>query len=181
VKKTVLIDAWGSLTTPLGTFNVLRTKETKITHDTTDIMFAGTWNPFPGTPQIAADSSVQYTWWANGVGFPLVTIQLDSAGAMRQVQWLVVTPTAGINEASASVDMKLYPNPAVTDVTFELDGNKTKEIRVYDLAGRLINTYAVTNDRLKIDVSSFANGIYTYSLVGKDGEALNRGKFSVAK
>jgi hypothetical protein len=36
VRKTVLIDAWGNLTTPLGTFPVIRSKETVVRTDSAD-------------------------------------------------------------------------------------------------------------------------------------------------
>jgi hypothetical protein len=182
VKKTVLVDAWGTLATPLGTFNVLRTKETKISHDTTSVLFTGFgWDPFPGTPQTGADSTTSYSWWANGVGFPLVSITLDSAGAMSQVQWLVVTPTAGINEASASIDMNLYPNPAQNSITFELDAEKVSAIGLFDVTGQLVGAQEVKGDKTTVDVSGLANGVYSYALIGKNKSFMNRGKFTVAK
>ena len=43
VKKTFLVDAWGTITTPAAgvPYNVLRTKETKISHDTTMVFAFG--------------------------------------------------------------------------------------------------------------------------------------------
>ena len=180
-KKTLLVDAWGSLTTPLGTFNVLRVEETIVKHDTTDIMAFATWNPFPGTPQITADSTTSYSWWANGVGFPLVSIALDSLSNIKQAQWLQVLPAVGINEYTAPTQVNVYPNPAQNEITFAVEASKIGSIQVFDVAGRIIDSYPVLGALASINTSNFANGIYTYALISKDNVVLNRGKFTVAK
>ena len=181
VKKTVSFDAWGSLTTPLGTFNVLRTMETVVRHDTTDIMAFGLWNPIPGTPLLAADSTTGYTWWANGVGFPLVSIKLDSLSAIKQVTWLQSLPLVGINEATAASQVNVFPNPAQNEITFAVEASKVASIQVFDIAGRMIDSYAVSGNTASINTSDFANGVYSYTLMGNNNAILNRGKFTVAK
>lgn len=182
VSKTVLVDAWGSITTPLGTYNVIRSKETKIKHDTTDIYAMGAWNPLPGyTPQIAADSTVSFTWWANGIGFPIASATMDSTGAVKSVQWLKVLPVTGINEITSSVKVNVFPNPADNELNMMIDGAKTESVQVFDITGRLMNTYAVENNTVLINTSAFANGIYTYSIIGKENGVLDHGKFTVAK
>ena len=92
VQKTFLVDAWGDLTTPLagGPYSVLRTKTTKITHDTTMAFFFGGWNNIPGG--ISVDSVTTYSWWANGMSAPLATATMDSAGAVSNVVWLMAIP-----------------------------------------------------------------------------------------
>ena len=180
-KKTVLVDAWGSLTTPLGTFPVIRVKETVIQHDTTDIYAFGSWDPFPGTPQITADSTTGYTWWANGVGFPLVSIKLDSAGAVKQAQWLEATPAAGINEYTAATQVIVYPNPAQYEINFGTDASKVASVEVFDIAGRKVESFTITSDNSLINTSDFANGQYSYAIIGKDRTVLNRGKFTIVK
>lgn len=180
IKKTVSIDAWGSLTTPLGTFNVLRTMETVVRYDTTDIYAFGLWNPFPGTPLIAADSTTGYTWWANGVGFPLVTIRLDSLGGKKEVTWLMALPAVGVNEYTAIADVNVYPNPAQNEITFSLESS-VATIQLFDIAGRVIDNVAVSGTIVSVNTSAYANGVYSYALVGKDNAILNRGKFTIAK
>lgn len=94
IKKTFLVDAWGTLTTPLagGPYNVLRTKEVKVTHDTTQAFFFGSWNDIPGG--ISADSTATYNWWANGIHAALATATMDSTGFVNNVQWLMAIPPA---------------------------------------------------------------------------------------
>lgn len=180
--KTVVIDAWGSLTTPLGTYNVLRSKETIVKHDTTDIFALGAWNPFAGfTPQVSADSTTGYSWWANGVGFPLVSIKLDSLGAIKQVQWLLSLPLAGINEYASATQVNIYPNPAQNQIKIDVDANKVASVQVFDIAGRLVKSFSVTADNTVVNTSDLANGQYSFRVYGKDQTVLNQGKFAIVK
>ena len=179
VKKTAVVDAWGSLTTPLGTYNVIRSKETKITHDTVDafVHLLLSWQNI----QMTADSTTTYTFWANGVGFPLVTATMDSTGNVKSVQWLTTLPALGINEYSSSLNENVYPNPAQNEINFVADASKQKAIQLFDVAGRLINTVSILDEKTTISTSDFANGIYYYSIIGKDNSVLSRGKFAIAK
>ena len=105
VKKSFLVDAWGTLTTPLGggPYHVLRTKETKISHDTTKAFVFGSWNVIPGGAGITADSVTTYNWWANGIGAPIATATMDSAGTAKNIQWLMSMPIAPPLSATTSV------------------------------------------------------------------------------
>lgn len=180
VHKTVVVDAWGQLTTPLGQFNVIRSKETKITHDTIDayvnLGLFGLWQNFTKT----ADSTTSYVYWANGVGFTLVTATMDSAGAVANVKWLKALP-AGISETNSSDYELVYPNPAENEINFIADASKQKEIKIYDIAGRMIDSYTVSANQTTINTSSFANGIYMYKIIGRDNNISSKGKFSISK
>lgn len=179
--KVGTVDAWGSLTTPLGTYNVIRMKETKVSHDTTDafITLLGGWQNGIDTN---ADSSASYTWWANGVGFPLVEARMDSL-ALNNVTWLLAPPasTVGISEATAMIPVNVYPNPAQTEINLMMPSANVKAVKIYDITGRLTGTFAITADVTTINTAELANGSYTYTVIGNDNEVMNRGKFTVAK
>ena len=181
VRKTVSIDAWGSLTTPLGTYNVLRINETVVKYDTTDVMIGGMWNSFPGTPFTSADSTRGYSWWANGIGFPLVSIKLDSLGGKKEVTWLMSLPAVGVNEYTAATNVNVYPNPAQNEITFAVEASKVATIQLFDITGRVIDNLSVSGTIVSVNTSAYANGSYSYALVGKDNVILNRGKFTIAK
>ncbi len=177
--KTVLVDAWGTLTSPLGPFNVIRVKETIVKHDTTDaqVAFLG-WQY---NVQVSADSTTGYSWWANGVGFPLVSIKLDSLGAIKQTQWLLSLPLAGINEFTASEQVNAYPNPAQNQINIDVDANKVASVQVFDIAGRVVKSFSVTADHTVVNTSDLSNGQYSYRVFGKDQTVLNQGKFAIVK
>ncbi len=102
IQKTFLVDAWGTLTTPLagGPYDVLRTQEIKVSHDTTQAFFFGGWNDIPGG--ITSDSVTTYSWWANGFGAALATATLDTNGIVTNLQWLTAVPAEPPLSASTS-------------------------------------------------------------------------------
>ncbi|HEY0029314.1 MAG TPA: T9SS type A sorting domain-containing protein [Bacteroidia bacterium] len=178
VTKTSNVDAWGTITTPLGSFPSLRYHVEKRNVDSLFIKAFGAWSFFQET----IDSTKQYSWWANSIGFPLVDATIDWAtGAVTSVDWLKTPLTAGINVSTVSSAVNVYPNPAQNDITFMLESAKVSAVQVYDIAGRMIDSYPVSNDNLRINTSEFANGIYTFAVIGADNAIVNRGKFTVAK
>ncbi len=88
VHKTSHIDAFGTMTTPSGgPYNVLRYKETTVSHDTAKAFFFGGWQDIPGG--ISESTTVTYTWWANGMGAALAKATMDSTSStVVSVQWL---------------------------------------------------------------------------------------------
>jgi hypothetical protein len=179
VHKVAVVDAWGSITTPLGTFPVVRSKEYKVTHDTTDVHNStfGIWIP---NIQTTADSSATYTFWANSVGFPLVTVNMDSAG-VADIQWLRSIPAVGINEYTSAVQTNVYPNPAQNEINVAVDPSMVSAVQIYDIMGKLVASFPISTDVTNVNTSGFANGAYTFSVIGKDKSVLTRGKFSIAK
>lgn len=179
--KTVLADAWGSLTTAAGTFDVLRIKETKISHDTIEahdaLLFA--WFYY----KLYSDSITTYYWYANGIGVPLVTATMDSTGNVSNIKWLTAMPTAlGINEITNVSNVLVYPNPAQNNIGFHFQSSdKIISIEVFDITGRMIRSYPVSGDQTTLNIPEYPNGMYTYALVGKGKSVVERGKFSVAK
>lgn len=180
VKKTVIVDAWGSLTTPLGTFNVLRLEETVVKYDTTDAQIPALGGWVYGV-DASADSTTGYSWWANGVGFPLVSIKLDSMSNIKETIWLQALPAVGINEQINATVVNVFPNPAQNQINFTVEANKIGAIQLLDVTGRMIDYILVTGDNVVVDISKLATGVYSYALVGKDNAILNRGKFTVTK
>ena len=180
IDKIVLADAWGSLTTDAGTFDVLRFKETRITTDAIDgrdALLTAWFNL-----SLTTDTTIIYTWYANGIGAPLVTATMDSTGNnVGHVQWLTAPPTAvGMNEYN-SAQVSLYPNPAQNQIHVNTGSEKITSIQVFDASGKLIKTYPIYSVKTSVDIYDLANGIYSYVLLGKDQSILNRGKFSVSK
>jgi hypothetical protein len=180
VFKSVVADAWGTITTAAGTFDALRVKETKITVDTIDAHDALLYVWF--FYKAKKDSVVTYNWYANDTGVPLLTATMDSFGNVKSALWLASPlATVGVNEMAVATNMNVFPNPAQNEITFEVEASKAASIQLFDIAGRLIDSYAVNADKVILNTSSFANGMYTYALIGNDKGILNRGKFTVAK
>ncbi|MFL5765904.1 MAG: T9SS type A sorting domain-containing protein [Bacteroidia bacterium] len=179
ISGTANCDAWGTITTPLITTptGCLRFYEVTMQTDSLWAYAFGTWN----FVQETKDTMYHYSWWANGIGFPLVESDVDASDIPMNAKWLMATPAAGINEASENIDMKMYPNPAQNEVTFEVDAEKVASISVFDVSGRYVTSQLVSQDKVTINTSALANGSYTYVLISKQKSMMNRGKFTIAK
>jgi len=87
----------------------------------------------------------------------------------------------GIPDHNANGALATYPVPAASEVTVLVGGNATNLFySLHDAAGRVVttgNTQSI-GDRIRIDVSSLANGQYQLRLL--DGEVLRYARVCVA-
>ena len=65
-----------------------------------------------------------------------------------------------MDEAYVSV----YPNPATSTVTIVSSDDQITMIEIYDAAGRLVNRLHTNTDEIAVDVSEYANGVYSINV-----------------
>jgi hypothetical protein len=80
---------------------------------------------------------------------------------------------------NAMVDLSVYPNPVSNFINFSTDNLSQKNILVYDITGKLVDKQNFNSGKLKLDVSSYNNGFYLYSILNNNGEVLKTNKFVV--
>jgi hypothetical protein len=86
--------------------------------------------------------------------------------------------TTGMEEQSQSISVNVFPNPATTNVTFQMDklkGNKT--IVIYDQLGKEIWRKETTENQIEFSTENFATGLYFYRIESERKFA--QGKFVV--
>ncbi len=67
---------------------------------------------------------------------------------------------ASIVDNSNSKQVKIYPNPASNYLVVESGVSSAKNILLYDVNGRELNNIPFTTGQLRIDMSSYTNGVY---------------------
>jgi hypothetical protein len=77
--------------------------------------------------------------------------------------------TIAVRDNSVAV----YPNPAYNDVTIMAD-NKIKSIELYDAQGRIILTSLKDELESKLDVSTYAKGIYFLKITTEKGALVQK-------
>ncbi|HEY1038626.1 MAG TPA: T9SS type A sorting domain-containing protein, partial [Bacteroidia bacterium] len=182
--KDITVDAWGSLTTPLGTHNVLRQKEHAITTQQVEVHTTGPfppagWYPYPAFDQ--TDSTLKYNFLANGVGFPVMEIDTNLVDGNVDVTWLIETPQVGLNEFTKTTDPRVFPNPAGDNLFIGLDKNTDAIIEVYDLQGKMVLQTEAKGVVAQLNVSKLEKGIYVYKVKAKDGSFAAQGKFVISR
>jgi hypothetical protein len=177
-----LIDGWGTTITPAGTFNSLRqhvidSTNTQIEAYVLISNFPIGWQtlPFGGN-----SVSTNYNFFANGQKWSIAHLGTDSAGNVTSADYLV-NVTIGIPEYSfaGSTDVVIFPNPSTGDVNISVLNNKAVALSVYDMLGRNTETIQLDNISVAHSFESYAKGLYSFRVSGKNGEHLSTGKFVI--
>ena len=79
--------------------------------------------------------------------------------------------------------VKLYPNPATSYITFDLQGHYQKglTIQIYNgvLGKKMFETTNVP-EKMTVSLNDFNRGVYIYHLTDNNGRILESGKFQVS-
>ena len=146
-------------------FNYFETEEdkdlVKVFNGNTQLgTFSG--DDIPG-PFVCDGEFVFITWSSNAsINYPgwEITYEIDNVG---------------VEEQEAFTQLDIFPNPATDalNVNFNLDNNQTVEIRLVNVTGEAIYNNVLSNVtgqiNNRIDVSSFAKGIYILNISGAEG------------
>jgi hypothetical protein len=73
---------------------------------------------------------------------------------------LTVTYPNDIEEQAASQAPQVYPNPVTNICHVRYAAQESAEVRVYDLAGKLLTSKPISDEETAIDFSGFTSGIY---------------------
>lgn len=182
--NTYTCDAWGTITTPFGTFNnVLRVRQVEISKDSIDFM---------GMPSVNITETESYNWYVAGFHSPLMTINYDTTGSgtpyVSDAKYYRGMMTTAVSDVASKVStLNVYPNPATDNVTFGFDIAGTTaatNLVVYDATGRVVNSINGANlkagkNEVSINVNNLPAGMYIVRLQG-DGAAASA-RFSVVK
>ncbi|MEI6815975.1 MAG: T9SS type A sorting domain-containing protein [Bacteroidota bacterium] len=174
------IDAWGTITTQLGTFPALRQKYIEYTLDS--IFVHTTTIGWQFSTIIIKDSSFIYRWFTNGQGYPIAELKLDTTWSYPRTATWMAPANVGTNDMKIAIgDIQLFPNPG-NDVLNIINNTKSDVIiSIYDVTGKLMDTQRLTGMTTKINTSSYANGLYSYRILGNDNTSLKTGKFAIVK
>jgi hypothetical protein len=76
-----------------------------------------------------------------------------------------VSLCTGLNGQSYNSNLiLLYPNPSAGIVNIEFINGLTKTIQIADVTGRIVREAVTSDDNIKIDISTLANGIYYFKI-----------------
>ena len=179
IVRAIAIDAFGTLKTPLGTFESIRSTENE---STTDVILGKqsgeNWSVYQSQP---TTESTVYNWWTKdgNFGFPMVRLQTDETGAVTSANWV----TDFVSGAEETFDMQfgLYPNPATAGVVVEFPASFAGKLEVVDLNGRSIFQKSVLDPREVVSTQNFAPGSYVMVVRNEDGSLAAAKRFQVIR
>jgi len=177
-----LVDASGTITIPLGTFDILRLKSIKYTNSELDIYCSdtisgiGTWInnvPFSSIPFLGGfsnnETEYKYEWITDNasVAFLLAEIIVDSADNIINGVSFQTTAPSYINESNQDI-FNIYPIPATYSLNIEANSTDLATYKMYDINGNLISENTFTKNT-KLDLSHLAKGNYLLNISTKEG------------
>ncbi len=192
ITRLDVVDAWGSLSIPGGTYNVLREKRTRLQEtrldakvpplgwlDVTDVAVQA------GFRGMGTDTLITYNFWNNLAKEPIAVVNMGRDGLIVQsVTYKYNGPPTTVQEQKP-IEFALsqnYPNPfnPATTIEYALPVDARVTLEVYDVLGRrvaeLVNGYVATGYyAAEFDASTLASGVYLYRIKadGIDGKSFN--------
>jgi Secretion system C-terminal sorting domain len=193
ISEISAVDAYGSMSIPGGTFDVLREKRTRYTETRID----GKIPPLgwlditdnciqAGFFGLGVDTTVAYYFFNDVAKEPIAVVTLDNNQAFAtQIVYKDTAPPVvnAIDDKAKGVapTVAFSPNPATDDVALELNNLMPDKYRmaIFDETGRVVfEKIMQLNDRHteRVSLSQQVSGVYFFSLFDENGLVLCQGK-----
>jgi hypothetical protein len=126
------VDGWGTLTTPYGTFDVLRIKSEIVENDSLYLDSLGMGLPVNRNYTV-------YQWVGKGQKLPLLQITSSLAGLIVDYVDSARVIVEGINQTEIVKDneINIFPNPAkdIVNISFDMRQTSHVNLKLFDLKG----------------------------------------------
>ena len=167
------VDAYGDVIIPMGTFDALRLKTDDVTaqdillYCSSTITGNGSWHLMPDSD---IETTSSYSWWTNDplVKFPLVQMDIDSLGAIAEVNFMHSPATSSVSDLS-TINFKIYPIPSSNKLTIDAQNDELTSLELVDLTGKVILKKEFTQST-SLDVLDIAKGMYFLDLKTAEGK-----------
>jgi hypothetical protein len=154
-----VVDGFGTLITPFGTFEVLRIKSVINELDSVYQTFfgAGSWNVLPLTV------TTEYEWWAQGKDeamLKIVATENNGTPQIRSIEYQDIYLGLDARIDENSFEFNVVPNPANDLISIESD-LAIEQIKVIDLDGSVVLKQNANNvSKATIEISMLQAGVY---------------------
>lgn len=178
--KSSVVDAFGTMTVNIGTYDVLRILEDRVVHDSIWVkaLFIG-WTLF----ETSIDTTKTYSWITDdvSVGYSLFSMDVNPiTSIVSEASYLLGLPT-GITVNNA-IEAVAYPNPANGIVNMKLEKGIDGQFKLIDINGRAVLQKKINDDRssFSVDLVGLPSGIYYYRITEQhNGKTINSGQIVV--
>ncbi len=168
---TVEADAYGTITTPVDTYqNTLRIKTTH--HEYNWMKF----NPGDDWMFIGDVILIYYKWMAPGIKVPVMIVTTGEESEVYSVNYLVEYDFKTGIEEQPDCRIELYPNPVTDRLTIQSE-KALNGIRIFSVTGRQMDEVFIgTNPAHQhtLDFSMYPEGVYFIELEFNDGSMITK-------
>ncbi len=154
-------DAYGQITTPIGTYNALRVKTTDTSTDSIWIKLLS-FTPWTFL-QVTESNTTSYSWLAKETKLAVAEMTFDSLGVPARFTYTSIPPAISTGMvAIGETGVELYPSPAQDAFTIRLNGSRDFDhVEVFASDGRAMATVALgKRSTHTFDSSDWAPGVH---------------------
>lgn len=162
--RNSIVDGWGQISTPFGTFDAVRVKSLVSSTDSLYAGMLGSWFELPN-PNV-----IEYHWFTNGQKMPVFSVITNDVGGnetVSQVSFKDKYRTFASND-ELNFDGKIYPNPAENEVVIQTH-EPAQKIEIYSVSGQLVYAEIPLTNAQTVEVSSWDAGLYLVKVHTKQG------------
>ena len=76
--------------------------------------------------------------------------------------------TMSTNEPIAMHEIKIYPNPATTEITIEIQNSENCLIKLSDMTGKQVYSKEFHGNKMNLNVNQFVKGVYILTVFSKE-------------
>ena len=165
------VDAWGTVTTPEGEYEVLRVKEYKIQIDSIFAYMFGIEVFQEDYSQF--DTSYTFNYYTNDVTIktPLLVVNYNpSSDEIISSTWITFTEDTAIpNLVSNKTEISIYPNPAKNFINIETNEDIIS-VNIYNTVGQLVKN----SSQRRVNISDLPSSIYIIEVNTKNKTTTER-------
>lgn len=198
-----VVDAWGTVSIPGGTYPVLRQRRQELTTTAIDVYVL----LFPGFGQwvdlstfiggggggglggfLGTDTTFTYRFYSNTEKEEIaIATMSNDLSTVQSVRFKNNSTTPAIEPAiTFSGGIQAFPNPAVEWVRFDCTNLAPGEytLKIFNIIGKCVwkKNYTLSgNTSVRVELDDFKKGTYIYSLVDKHGNAVGTKRLVVLK
>lgn len=156
-QRSIAIDAYGTLSTPLANYEVIRSSELNESWDTTYILFSGFWQVVDAAEE--PDSSYNYNFWTNTgtLGFPVAQLEFEPEFQGRSVTWLKEV-VLGSTEQPVKIDLAVFPNPTADFLNITLGQPVRGTVELFDMNGHKLSSQPLDGQFAQLNISAHPQG-----------------------
>jgi hypothetical protein len=169
-----VVDGWGTLITPLDTYNVVRVRSVV---NAVDTIALDTTNQTGFT--LVRPTEVQYKWLANGLVHPVLEVDCQVIANAEVVTNVAFQDSlidglfqVSVAENSSPVSA-VYPNPTAGSLSIKLNSNMAEPpvIEAYNAQGQQVSVTCQRVDAFTyfVDVQHLPLGCYWFKVITSDG------------
>ena len=171
------VDAWGTITIPMGTFDCLRLKIERTTNTQIQVFctdtITGTGSGWYLLPFGDLEQEITYQWWSNNVitKFALAEMIVDSVNGIDKSVIFLHNSVSKTKEVTIPL-IKIYPVPSTYKLTIEVEGIRAN-YKMYDISGDIILEDTFTRST-KVSLRNMAKGTYLLNITTEKGSTTKK-------